>query len=551
MLRSAPWWFCLLALLPMAASAADEFDPVYRAAPGANIAMQVLGRFDGGLFSSSLANTPPAYDSETKRLFAISNLRAAVEVFDLSNPADPERIDRIDALDLPPGIDVTRIGGIRSVAFSRGVLAVALSDREPDAPGIVIFFNADGQAIGGPVQVGVWPNMMAFTPDGRTIVLVNSGMADDGVDPEGSISLIRVGPRDRTPLQASVTNLSFRRFNARRDALVAAGVRIYTPGSTVAQDFEPESVAISPDGQRAYVTLERNNTLAEVDLLLRRIIALRPLGTRNLNRPGNGIDASDADGRINIRPWPVLGYYQPDGIAAYRAQDRTFLVMANEGDPREFEDARVGDLPLDLTVFPNAVRLQRDDNLGRLRVTNVEGDTDGDGDFDRLFTLGTRSFSIRATGGQLVFDSGDAFERITAAAVPEAFNTPDDETEFDGTSDARGPEPEQVTVGRIGGRDYAFIVLERIGGVMVYDITRPSAPRFQIYINNRNFDVDPDEVCVDNRPKSPACAAAGDLGPESVLFIPATRSPIRAPLVIVAHETSDSITIFRIDPAQR
>jgi hypothetical protein len=104
-------------------------------------------------------------------------------------------------------------------------------------------------------------------------------------------------------------------------------------------------------------------------------------------------------------------------------------------------------------------------------------------------------------------------------------------------------------VGEVDGRQYAFIAFERIGGVIVYDITDPAAPRFQFYINNRNFAVDPDEVCLDNLPKRPACAAAGDLGPESVLFIPATRSPISRPLLVLVHEVSDSTTIFRIDPA--
>jgi hypothetical protein len=95
------------------------------------------------------------------------------------------------------------------------------------------------------------------------------------------------------------------------------------------------------------------------------------------------------------------------------------------------------------------------------------------------------------------------------------------------------------------------VAFERIGGVIVYDITQPSAPRFQLYINNRNFAVDPSEVCVKGEPKAEECAAAGDLGPEALLFIPAERSPIGSPLLVLTHETSDSTTIFQIDPARR
>jgi hypothetical protein len=49
---------------------------------------------------------------------------------------------------------------------------------------------------------------------------------------------------------------------------------------------------------------------------------------------------------------------------------------------------------------------------------------------------------------------------------------------FDTRSDNKDPEPEGLTVEKISGRCYAFIVLERFGGVMVYDVTDPREPRF-------------------------------------------------------------------------
>lgn len=66
-------------------------------------------------------------------------------------------------------------------------------------------------------------------------------------------------------------------------------------------------------------------------------------------------------------------------------------MVANEGDPRNTdlfsEKVRVGDLPLDPVAFPDAAALQRPEALGRLQVTKVEGDPDGDGDVDRLVLL--------------------------------------------------------------------------------------------------------------------------------------------------------------------
>jgi hypothetical protein len=102
-------------------------------------------------------------------------------------------------------------------------------------------------------------------------------------------------------------------------------------------------------------------------------------------------------------------------------------------------------------------------------------------------------------------------------------------------------------VGQIGARQYAFIGFERIGGVMAYDVTDPFSPRFEQYINARNFNIDPAQVCIKDQPQSALCAETGDLSVEGVLFIPAGQSPIGVPLLVLNHETSDSVTVFRVD----
>jgi hypothetical protein len=288
-----------------------------------------------------------------------------------------------------------------------------------------------------------------------------------------------------------------------------------------------------------------------IDIPARQIADIFALGSKDHSVPGNGLDASDVDGEINIRTWPIRSFYSPDIFAAYDVQGQTFLVTPNEGDPRDFggfsEDVRVRDLTLDPDAFPNAASLQQDRNLGRLRVTNIDGDVDGDGAFDQLFVLGSRSFAIWTGDGALVFDSDDDLEQIIAEVVPACFNCSGASIEFDERSDSRGPEPEALTVGRIDDRDYVFIAPERIGGVYAYDISNPNAPAFQQYINFRDFTVDPSEVCEDKRPVSEECAAAGDLEAEGVLFIAAVDSPIGAPLVVLTHELSASATIYRVD----
>jgi hypothetical protein len=263
----------------------------------------------------------------------------------------------------------------------------------------------------------------------------------------------------------------------------------------------------------------------------------------------NGIDASDRDNLINIRPWPVWGMYQPDSIESFSVKGRTYYLAANEGDAREYifadeegeeveafvEEARVSNLTLDPDAFPFGPALRNSANLGRLTVTTATGDYDGDGDFDGIFALGGRSFSIYDHRGVRVFDSGDLIEQITALTDPENFNSTNDENgTFDNRSDNKGPEPEGVAIGEVLGRPFAFIGLERVGGVLVFDLSNPAAPRFVDYLNNRDFNGDIED------------GTAGDSGPEGLAFIPWWQSPTRTPLLVVSNEVSGTTTIYQL-----
>ena len=257
----------------------------------------------------------------------------------------------------------------------------------------------------------------------------------------------------------------------------------------------------------------------------------------------NGLDPSDRDDGINIANWPVRGMYQPDAIAAFQATGETFIISTNEGDARDYEcfseEVRVDDLQLDPTVFEDPEVLQQPENLGRLKTTTATGDADGDGQHETIFNYGARSFSIWSADGQLVFDSGSDFELRTAELIPDDFNSTNDENDsFDNRSDDKGPEPEGVAIGHIGDRVYAFIGFERVGGIIVYDVTNPYQPEYIDYVNNRDFAGNAEE------------GTAGDLGPEGILFIDAVDSPIGIPLLVTGNEVSGTTTIFSItDPS--
>lgn len=299
-----------------------------------------------------------------------------------------------------------------------------------------------------------------------------------------------------------------------------------------------------PHSPFAWVSLQENNAIAKINVLSGKVATIIPLGYKDHGQAIDGLDASDKDDAINIMPYEgVLGMYQPDAIAAYRVRNQTYLVTANEGDARDYdafgEEERVEDLTLDPVAFPNSAHLQEESVLGRLTVTDTLGDIDNDGDYDKLYAFGGRSFSIlkyTRHGLKKVFDSGDQFEQITGAVFPADFNSTNDENDsFDNRSDNKGPEPEGLAIGAIGRHTYAFIGLERIGGIMVYDITSPAAPEFVQYINNRDFSGDAEE------------GTAGDLGPEGITFIPAQKSSNGKPMLAVSNEVSGSTTLYEID----
>jgi hypothetical protein len=489
-----------------------------------------------------------AYDSTTRRLFVTNAADSAIDILDMSNPRRLTRLRRVD---------LARYGMPVSVTASRGLVAVAARGTGAAAtePGWAVLLDTRGRVLRS-FRVGAAPDMITFTPDGSTLLVANTGepSQDYTIDPEGSVSVIRLGHGWR---RAEVKTAGFGRFDAA--TLRARGVRIFGPGASAAQDLGPEYIAVAEDSRTAWVGLQKNNALATLDIAAAKITAIVALGAKNHASPGQGLDASDEDGAINIRTWPVLGLYEPDGITTYRHAGRTYLVLADEGEPRSNdafdETARVGDLLLDPRIFPNAAVIQQDDKLGRLVVSTVDADRDGDGDVERLRTFGGRSFSIRRTDGSLVHDSGDLIERITAddalyAPAPNLFNTPDDENRFDERSDNRGPQPNNVVVAHIRGRDYAFVSLARTSGILVMDVTHPEEPAFRQYVDTRDFTQEPKAIGDADTDLYVNCAA-GDLGPEGLLVIPAERSPIRAPLLVVAFETSGSTRVFRIATERR
>ena len=505
-----------------------------------SLALEKIGTYEGGALGAAEIT---AYDAASKRLFVVNGANGTVDVLDLSTPAAPVKIGTID---------VSALGAsVNSVAVHDGLVALAIQALAKTDPGVVAFYNAATLQRTASVQVGALPDMLTFTPDGLRVIVANEGEPNsynqaDSVDPEGSVSVITVN-RGGTP---SVATAHFRAFNGQEDALRAQGIRIYGPNASAAQDLEPEYITVSADGSTAYVTLQENNAVAIVDIARATVSAIKPLGYKDHSLAGMGMDVSDEDGgsntnsgtpAIKIAPVRVKGMYLPDAIASYTSGGKTYLVTANEGDARADwpgfnEETRVRafcSAGLDPSVFADAANQILDSTLGRLRITSTPNGgftgKNASGQCTELYSFGGRSFSIwDASTVSRVYDSGDQIEQRTQALANANFNASHDNNTLDGRSPTKGPEPEGVVLGSFGSKTFAFVGLERIGGVMVYDITNPAAASFVTYLNTRS-------------------GLTGDRGPEGLALIPAAKSPNGKPLLIVGNEVSGSTTVMQIN----
>jgi hypothetical protein len=323
-------------------------------------------------------------------------------------------------------------------------------------------------------------------------------------------------------LNLTVTTLNFSSFNNDEVTLENSGFRVFGLNANLAKDVEPEYIAVSADSKTAWVTLQENNGIARINLNgTPAITNLFPLGFKDYGVTGNEIDPSDKDNTVAFAKYPkVFGMYQPDGIATFNEGGMDYVITANEGDVRDYytnfvEGVKLSALTLDESDFPNAVDLKKDAQLGRLVVTQFAKSSTTETLYSELLSFGARSFSIwNGTTGAQVYDSGKDLEvqANTAGAYP------------DDRSDAKGAEPENLTIGMIGAKRFVFVGLERADAVAVYDITDLSNVTFKQFLKT-----------------------TGDDAPEGILFISAADSPNGNPLLVVSNEDSGNVTVYQSD----
>ena len=519
---------------------------------------QFVTRYEaGGETAAEIA----AWHAQSKTVFIINGKDKTLDLVSLANISKETPLTADTKLNLVDaagkhGVD---FGDVTSVAVSPdgASIAVSVQDKDYAKPGCVLFLDSSGAVTSG-VMVGVQPDMACFGPDGKTLLVANEGEPRGGyamgiVDPAGSVSIVRL---DKGAPVA--TQIGFEAFTAKD--LLAKGVVLQTvrDGGKVtghvapALDLEPEYITVSGDGRSAWICLQEANAVAKLNIQEERIEWVKGLPRKDHSLIENALDLAE-DKKAELATHPVKGLLMPDAIALYEADGRAYLVTANEGDGREWpllpdgepdeknpaffknelklakiKDEKIGDT---LSAAQRAlIALAKQDGSPLAGVTiHADAGLNADGKIDELYTFGGRSFSIiDAETLEPVYDSGKAFESHLAKTLPEYFNASSNNVKIDSRSAKKGPEPEGVTVVSHGKKTYAMVGLERIGGIMVYDITNPAVPRFICHANSRDYS---DKV-------------KGDSGPEGLAWVPASGSPGKGPLLLVANEVSGTLAVY-------
>mmetsp|Transcript_39744 Transcript_39744/g.65073 ORF Transcript_39744/g.65073 Transcript_39744/m.65073 type:complete len:604 (-) Transcript_39744:133-1944(-) len=407
------------------------------------------------------------------------------------------------------------------------------------------------------------PDNVQVASEGDLVIVSCEGEPGDNTaanplyNPAGSVMVIEATP-DGDISSWSITNVGFTAFDAGGAKHGELPTDIYLPhaDATVSQNVEPEYAACDTAGAYCYVALQENNAIAVLDVASKELLSILSMGVIDFSE--SGLDASDRDGMINIQTYSNLyGLRAPDAVAYFSLDGVEYIVTANEGDSKDFDESRVKDLVLDEDAFHmcNITELQQDEMLGRLKVINQLGIKNESAQvpvYEELYALSSRDFtvfSVFKSGGipqeiSLVYSSLDEFEQNTAAILGEpGFNSNEyPNPSFDARSDDKGPEPECVTVGKCAnGRVYVFIGLERVGGVMVYEATNigDDLVEYKQYINSKNFSyvLEDDPLFIPSE--------AGDVSPEHMQFV--DESVYGVPLLVVAYSESASVAVYRVD----
>ncbi|WP_053038514.1 choice-of-anchor I family protein [Staphylococcus haemolyticus] len=501
------------------------------------------GRYTSGADFGNGGTEIVKYNPKNGYAYSVNGDKEALDIIDVKHPGKDGAINLVKRIYLQDnGIEA---GDLTSVTVhpSGDYVAVSAPAVDKTKPGHVVFYGSNSDYINN-VTVGSLPDMVTFSKDSKYLLVANEGEPSDDytVNPPGSVSVIDV---TGGPANVTANNVRTAMFTKEHQE----GIRALGPNAEDAYlNIEPEYIAVDSQSKYAYVTLQEVSAIAKVDIVKGQIVQVKGLPYKDHSLAQNAMDVSDEDGKSELRRVPVLGLLQPDGIDTYDYNGETYLLIANEGDSQDYEgyseEKRVkklkDDIQLDARYYQGYTQAELDDmvdnglfddeQLGRLKVTTSHAFKDADGKYNALVSYGGRSFSIlRASDLEMIYDSGSDIEQRVLDLLPERFNAnyeSADDIKVDDRSDDKGPEAENVVVGKVGSHSYAFVGLERVGGIMIYDITNPNEPYFVKYLYD-----------LDNK----------DISPEGITFESAEESPNGKPMLIASFELSGTTSAWELE----
>lgn len=496
----------------------------------AALGMELYARYNSGALCADGGSMEIIeYNEINGYAYAVSGLKGQIVALPVKGVSAQENVVNLDGMEYDvkslvesaPDTNGFIYGDVTSVAISPDgtMLAAAVQHMDYDKNGVVALFtcNADGSfTVNKLIPVGVQPDMVTFA-DNNTILTADEGEPRNGygegaVDPKGTVSIIKVS--EGTSVQVGFENFTADELIAKNIIVGIANGEVLAPET----DMEPEYIAVSSDGSKAYVALQEANAIAVLDTVNQSITDIYSVGFEDYSKVA--VDIKE-DGTYDATTYEnLVGARMPDGIAVYNVNGTDYLVTANEGDSRDWNGYCNEEKTKNFTG--KKIRI--------LDPSLCAGLPDGTSVMfgGRGFTV----FEIGADGLSEVFDSGSQFEEKTAQYLPSYFNASNDDTDVDSRSVKKGPEPENVTIGQVAGRTYAFVVIERIGGIMVYDVTEPAEAFFVNYINSRDFTSD----------------IKGDVSPEGICFIADNGNGI--PVIATACEVSGTVAFYALSAKQ-
>ncbi|MFZ3152327.1 choice-of-anchor I domain-containing protein [Pseudomonas sp.] len=349
----------------------------------------------------------------------------------------------VDVLQLDPAKGLKRIARHNLLAAGTGEITSAIFHPSEDLFAVCIR-NSDGLKNGrvelraaadgkllNTVEIGIWPDSLAFSPKGDFIVVANEGegYVRDGEgfrSGDGSISLIDLRGGVAAATHSLITLPDLKGVEGATQAehkrlleRMIDGEELKVPFGTSPEHIEPEYVTFSPDGARAYVSLQENNAIAVIDVLQGKLDKV--FGVGSVRHAADIVD----DGQYQPTA-ELFALREPDALAV--SADGRYLISADEGDT--------------------------DPKIAKTKAGLPSG--------------GGRTLSVfDAISGKLLGDTGNQLDARAAQAgvYPDA------------RSPNKGSEPEGVVSFDAFGKRLAVATLERADSLALIDLDAPEQPK--------------------------------------------------------------------------